>query len=120
VGLKLNGTHQLMTYADDVNVLEDNLDTIKQHTETLTDVSNEVGLEIKAVKTKYILLSRHRNSDQNPDKKIRNRLLENVSHFKYLGTTVSNQNSIHEETMRRLNSGNACNNSVQNLLSSRL
>jgi hypothetical protein len=43
-----------------------------------------------------------------------------VSQFKYLGTTVTNQNLIQEEVKRRLNSGNACYHSVQNLLSSRL
>jgi hypothetical protein len=43
-----------------------------------------------------------------------------VSQFKYLGTTVTNQNFIQEEIKRRLNSGNACYYSAQNLLSSRL
>jgi hypothetical protein len=52
--------------------------------------------------------------------KIANRSFENVSQFKYLGTTVTNPNLIQEEIKRRLNSGNACYHSVQNLLSSRL
>jgi hypothetical protein len=45
VGLKLNGTHQLLAYADDVNLLGDNIDTIKKNTGTLIDASKEVGLE---------------------------------------------------------------------------
>jgi hypothetical protein len=65
-------------------------------------------------------LSRHQNVGQNRDVKIANRSFENVSEFKYLGTTVTNQNLIQEEIKRRLNSGNACYHSVQNLLSSRL
>jgi hypothetical protein len=46
-GLKLNGTHQLPAYADDVNLLGDNIDTIRKNTETLIDAGKEVGLEIK-------------------------------------------------------------------------
>jgi predicted ABC-class ATPase len=120
VGLKLNGTHQLLAYADDVNLLEDNIDTIKKNTETLIDASEEVGLEINVDKTKYMVFSRHQNVGQNRDIKITNRSFEDVPQFKYLGMTLTNQNLIQEEIKRRLNSGNACYHLVQNLLSSRL
>jgi retron-type reverse transcriptase len=46
VGLKLNATHRLLAYADDVNLLEDNIDTIKKNTETSIDASKEVSLEV--------------------------------------------------------------------------
>jgi hypothetical protein len=65
VGLKLNGTHQLLAYTDDVNLLGDNTDTIKKNTETLTDAGKEVGLEINAGKTRHMLLSCHQNAGQN-------------------------------------------------------
>jgi hypothetical protein len=64
----LNGTHYLLAHADDVNLLGDNIDTINKNTETLIDTNKEVGLEIDLKKTKYMLLSRHQNVDQNPDK----------------------------------------------------
>jgi hypothetical protein len=109
VGLRLNGTNQLLAYTDDVNLLGDN---IKKNTETLIDASKEVGLEINVDKTKYMLLSRHQNVGQNWDIK--------MCQFKYLWMTVTNQNLIQGEVKMRLNSGNAYYHSVQSLLSSRL
>jgi hypothetical protein len=50
VGLKFYGTHQLLSYAYDVNVLGDNINTINKNTETLTDASKEVGLEVNIEK----------------------------------------------------------------------
>jgi hypothetical protein len=73
VELKLNGTHQLLTYTDDVNLLGDNIATINKNTETLTDASQEVGLEINIEKTKYMLLFHLQNAGQNRDTKIANR-----------------------------------------------
>jgi hypothetical protein len=65
-------------------------------------------------------MSRHPNSGQNQNIGIANESLENVAKFKYLGMTLTNQNDIRDEIKSRLNSGNACYHSVQNLLSSRL
>jgi hypothetical protein len=59
-----------MVYADDVNLLGDNIGTIKENTETLICVSKEVGLEVNREKTKYMLLSRHQNAGQNHDMKL--------------------------------------------------
>ena len=52
--------------------------------------------------------------------RIDNSTFERVEEFKYLGTTLTNQNFIAEEIKSRLRSGNACYNSMQNHLSSRL
>jgi hypothetical protein len=65
-------------------------------------------------------MSRHQNSGENQNIRIANESFENVVIFKYLGTTQTNQNDIHDEIKSRLNSGNACSHSVLNILSSRL
>jgi hypothetical protein len=67
-----------------------------------------------------MLLTHHQNVGQNWNIKTANRWFENMSQFKYLGMTVTNQNLIQEKIKRRLNSGNACYHSVQSLLSFRL
>jgi hypothetical protein len=98
----------LLVYADDVHLLGDNIDTTKKNKDTLINASKEVGLEVNAEKTKYMLLSRQQNARQNQDIRIANRSLINVPEFKYLGTTVTNQKFIQKKIKRRLNSGNAC------------
>jgi hypothetical protein len=75
---------------------------------------------LNAEKIKYMLVSCHQNVGQIHDIKIADRFFEKLTQFKYLGRTITNQNLISEEIKRRLNSGNACYHSVQNLLSSRL
>jgi hypothetical protein len=109
-----------LVYADDVNLLGDNIDTIKKTTQALIDASKEVGLEVNAEKTKYVFLPRHQNAGQNRDINIGNRCFSNVTQFKYFGMAPTNQNFMQDEIKRRWNSGNACYHSFQNLLSSRL
>jgi hypothetical protein len=70
---------------------------MKKITETLTDFTKGVGLELNSEKTKYMLLYRHQNADQDYDVNIANRPIENVTQFKYLGTTVTKQNWIQED-----------------------
>jgi hypothetical protein len=112
VGLKLNGTHQLLAYTDDVSQLVVNIHTISKSTKTLIDASKEVSLEVNIEKTVYMLVSCDQNAGQNWDIKRGKKSFENVSQLKYLGTTITYQNLIQEEIKRRLNSGNACYHSV--------
>jgi hypothetical protein len=56
-GLKLNGTHQLLVYADDVNILGGSVHTIQKNTEALVVAIKEIGLEVNADTTKYLVMS---------------------------------------------------------------
>jgi hypothetical protein len=107
-GLKLNATFQLMVYADDVNILGGSVHTIKKNAEALVAASKEIGLEVNADKTKYMVRSRDQNAGRSHRIKTDNGSFERVEEFKYLRTNLTNQNSIHEKTKRRLKSGNAC------------
>ena len=78
-GLKLNGTHQLL----------------KENAEALVAATREIGLEVSADKTKYMVVSRDQNAGR--IHRIDNSTFEREEEFKYLGTTLTNQNSIAEE-----------------------
>jgi hypothetical protein len=64
IRLELNQTHQLLVYADDGNLLGDSINIIKQNSETLLEAGRDIGLEINAEKTKYMIMFRHQNSDR--------------------------------------------------------
>jgi hypothetical protein len=117
---KLNGAHQLLVYADDVNILGGSIHDVTKNTEALIVASNDIGLEVNAEKTKYMVMARNRNAGQNHNIKIDNKSFERLEEFKYLGTSLPNRNSIQEEIKTRLKSGNAFYQSVQDLRSSSL
>jgi hypothetical protein len=73
-----------------------------------------------AEKTKYPVMSRDQDAGQNHNKETGNNSLERVEQVKYLGTNLTNQNSMHEEITSRLKPENACYHSAQNLLFSSL
>jgi len=62
VNLKLNGTHHLLAYADDINILGGSLHTVKENADALVVATKEIGLEVNADKIKYMIMSRHQNA----------------------------------------------------------
>ena len=105
IGLEMNGKHQLLVYADDVNMLGENLQTIRENAEIFIKASKDIGLEVNSKKGKYMITSRHENVIQNQNIVIGNLLFEN---------------GIREEIKRRINMGNACYYSLEKILSPRL
>ena len=98
--MKLNGSHQLLAYADDVNILGGSAHTVKENAEALL-VAKEIGLEVNADKTKYMVMFQDWNAGRGHSVKIDNSAIERVEEFKYLGTTLTDQNSTQEEIKSR-------------------
>jgi len=83
-GFKLNGTHQLLVYADDVNILGGSVHTIKENAEALVVASKEIGLEVNTDESKYMVISRDQNAERSHSMKIDNSSFERVEDYKYL------------------------------------
>ena len=105
--MQLNGTHQLLVCAVDINTLGWSAQTIQTSTECLVASSQVTWLEANADKTKCMVMSRRRHNI-----KTDNSSFEKVEHFRYLRTTLTNQNFIQEHIKSRLKSGNASYHSV--------
>ena len=110
----------LLAYADEVNMLEGSIHTVKENAETLVVVSKAIGLDVNADKTKYMFISRDQHAGRSHNIKTDNSSSERVEHFKYLGKNLTNQNFVQEEIKNKSKFGNACYHSVQDLLSSTL
>ena len=91
--MKLNGTHQLLVYADDDNILGGSVLIIKENAKAFVVASKEIGLDLNADKTTCIIMSRVQNVGRSHSMKNDNSSLERVEEFKYLGTTLTSQNS---------------------------
>ena len=76
--MKLNGTHQLLAYADDVNILGGSIHTLKENAEALVAATRVIGLEVIADRTKYMDMSRDQNAGRNHNVRIDNSTFEKV------------------------------------------
>jgi len=85
--LKLNGTHQLLAYADDVNIPGGSIHSLNENAEALVAATRETGLKISPDKTKYMVMSRDQNAGRIQSVRIDNSTFERVEEFKYLETT---------------------------------
>ena len=85
-----------MAYADDVNILGGSIHILKENAEALVAATGEIELEVSVHKTKYTVMSRDQNAGRIHCVRIDNSTFERVEEFKYLGTTLTNQNSIAE------------------------
>ena len=83
--LKLNGTHQLLVYADDVNILGGSVHTVKENAESLIVASKEMGLEVNADKTKYMVMSREQTAELSHSMKVDNSSFERGGRFQIFG-----------------------------------
>ena len=108
--------HENPDSTDDVNVLGENLQIVRENAEIFIKATKDIGLEVNSAKTKHMITSRHQNGIQNQNIVIENLSLENVEKFRYLGVTVTNTNGIREEIKRRINMGNACDYSHEKIL----
>jgi hypothetical protein len=91
--------------------------TVKKNTKALVVTSKDISLEVNAERTKCMVMSRDQQAAKNHNIQIGNKSFEGVEQFRYLGTTLTNQNSVHEEINRRLKRGNACYHVMQHLSS---
>ena len=80
--MKLNGIHQLLVYADDVNILGGSRHTLKQNAEALVAAARKIGLEVSADKSKYMVMSGDQNAGRIHCVRMINSIFERVEEFK--------------------------------------
>jgi len=90
-GFKLNGTHPVLVYADNFNILGESAHTIQKHINELVSTIKETGLEVNADKTKYKVMSRGQDAEKNHNIKTDKSSFERAEQLEYLGTNLTDQ-----------------------------
>ena len=102
-GLDMNGKYQLLVYANDVNMLGENLQTVRQNTLVLMKTCKDISQEVNSEKTKYMITFHHQSAVQNENVINGTLCFENVEKIKHLGIMVTKTNNIREEMKFRIN-----------------
>ena len=90
----MNGTQQVLDYAEDVSLIGDDIRTIEKNENVLLNACKDTGLAVNSRKTKYMEIGRHRGMMANEQIKLGNNSYEKVKTFKYLSSPLTNQNTI--------------------------
>jgi len=108
MGLNLEQGKQIVfaAYADDIVFIAETKDNLKRTTENRIEAAKQIGLIINENKTKYMIVSRRKYSQNTI--KIKDLNFENVHKFKYLGVDINTQADSHEEIHRKIIAGNIC------------
>ena len=89
LGLDMNGIHQVLAYADDVNLIGDDIRTLERNADVLLNACKDVDLAVNIGKTKYMEIGRHRGVIANAHIKIGSNSYEKAKTFKYLGSLLT-------------------------------
>ena len=117
----MNGTHQVLTYADDVNlIVDDSMRTKERNADVLVNAWKDIGLAVNTWKTKYMEVGRRHGMMANENIRIFSKSYETVKKINWLGSLLTNKNYFYNIIKFWLKAGNSCYCSVQILLSSRL
>ena len=101
----MNDTHQVLAYADDENLIGDEIRTTQRNADMLLNACEDIGLAVNTGKTKYMEIGRPRGMIANVHINIGSNSYEKVKTFKYLGSLLTNQNYFQEEIKCRLKAG---------------
>ena len=102
----MNGTQEVLAYADDENLIGDDIRTIERNADVLLNACKDIGLAVNTGKTKYMEMGRHRDMTAYAHIKIGSNSYEKVKTFKFLGSLLTNQNFIQEVIKCRLKARN--------------
>ena len=103
----MNGTHQVLAYAYDVNLIGDDIRTIERNADVLLNACKDIGLAVNTGKTKYMEAARNQGMRANEHIKIDSKFIWKSENLKYLGSLLTDQNYIHEGVKYTLKAGNS-------------